>query len=178
MDEQDKELDEILRIFDKAPSPSSERNNHAQMRQNNLQSRQVSQNPIDAERTNQTANKRQPPSSKGRYLSPKRKAAIKRRKRQRTVIASLLALIFIVIFIVLICKGCAGGKKDLSVLQGTWYYDQYTEYEFDGKGNAQLYGSKPRVPSIIQGSARCWKLNIRRNGKITKRSCRFFIVLC
>ena len=32
-------------------------------------------------------------------------------------------------------KGCAGGKKDLSVLQGTWYYDQYTEYEFDGKGN-------------------------------------------
>lgn len=28
-----------------------------------------------------------------------------------------------------------GGKKDLSVLQGTWYYDQYTEYEFDGKGN-------------------------------------------
>ena len=147
MDKQEKELEEILRIFDKAPSPSSERNNHAQMRQNNLQSRQVSQNPIDAERTvrttNQTAYKRQPQSSKGRYLSPKRKAAIKRRKRQRTVIASLLALIFIVIFIVLICKGCAGGKKDLSVLQGTWYYDQYTEYEFDGKGNAQLYGSKP-----------------------------------
>ena len=66
---------------------------------------------------------------------PFRKAAIKRRKRQRTVIASLLALLFVVIFIVLICKGCAGGKKDLSVLQGTWYYDQYTEYEFDGKGN-------------------------------------------
>ena len=109
------------------------------MRQNNLQSRQVSQNPIDAERTvrisNQTAYKRQPQSSKGRYLSPKRKAAIKRRKRQRTVIASLLALLFVVIFIVLICKGCAGEKKDLSVLQGTWYYDQYTEYEFDGKGN-------------------------------------------
>ena len=131
MDEQEKELEEILRTFDKAPSPSSERNNQAQMRQNNLQSRQVSQNPIDAERTvrttNQTAYKRQPQSSKGRYLSPKRKAAIKRRKRQRTVIASLLVLIFIVIFIVLICKGCAGGKKDLSVLQGTWYYDQYTE---------------------------------------------------
>ena len=87
--------------------------NHAQMRQNNLQSSQVSQNPIDAERTvrtsNQTAYKRQPQSSKGRYLSPKRKAAIKRRKRQRTVIASLLALLFVVIFIVLICKGCEGG---------------------------------------------------------------------
>ena len=139
MDEQGKELEEILGIFDKAPSSSLERNNQTQMRQKNLQSRQVSQNPIDAERTvrtsNQTAYKRQPQSSKVRYLSPKRKAAIKRRKRQRTVIASLLALIFIVIFIVLICKGCAGGKKDLSVLQGTWYYDQYTEYEFDGKGN-------------------------------------------
>ena len=96
MDEQDKELDEILRIFDKAPSPSSERNNHAQMRQNNLQSRQVSQNPIDAERTvrttNQTAYKRQPQSSKGRYLSPKRKAAIKRRKRQGAVVVSLSRL--------------------------------------------------------------------------------------
>lgn len=139
MDEQDKELDEILRIFDKAPSPSSERNDYAQIRQNNLRSQQTSQKPINAERTvrtpNQTEYKRQSQPSKGRYLSPKRKAAIKRRKMQRTVIASLLALIFIVIFIVLICKGCAGGKKDLSVLQGTWYYDQYTEYEFDGKGN-------------------------------------------
>ena len=178
MDEQEKEIEEILRTFDKAPSPSSERNNQAQMRQNHLQSRQAPKKTTDAERTartsNQTAYKRQPQSSKGRYLSPKRKAAIKRRKRQRTVIASLLALIFIVIFIVLICKGCAGGKKDLSVLQGTWYYDQYTEYEFDGKGNAQLYGSKPRVPSKIQGSARCWKLNIRRNGKITKKVLPFF----
>ena len=96
MDEQDKELDEILRMFDKAPSPSSERNNHAQMRQNNLQSRQAPKKPTDTERTvrttNQTANKRQPPSSKGRYLSPKRKAAIKRRKRQRIAIVSILAL--------------------------------------------------------------------------------------
>ena len=46
-----------------------------------------------------------------------------------------VALAVLVLVIVLICKGCAGGKKDLSVLQGTWYYDQYTEYEFDGKGN-------------------------------------------
>ena len=139
MDKQEKELEEILRIFDKAPSSSLKRNNQTQMRQKNLQSRQAPKKPTNAERTvrisNQTEYKRQAQSSKGRYLSPKRKAAIKRRKRQRTVIASLLALIFIVIFIVLICKGCAGGKKDLSVLQGTWYYDQYTEYEFDGKGN-------------------------------------------
>ncbi len=56
MDEQEKELEEILRMFDKAPSPSSERNNQAQMRQNNLQSRQISQKPIDAERTARTSN--------------------------------------------------------------------------------------------------------------------------
>ena len=150
MDEQDKELDEILRIFDKAPSPSSERNNQAQMRQNNLQSRQVSQKPIDAERTartsNHTAYKRQPQSSKVRYLSPKRKAAIKRRKRQRAVIVSLFALLIVILIVVLICKGCAGGKKDLSVLQGTWYYDQYTEYEFDGKGNSFLHYLPAMVP--------------------------------
>lgn len=113
MDEQEKELEEILRMFDKAPSPSLERNDYAQIRQNNLQSRQISQKPIDAERTartsNQTAYKRQPQSSKGRYLSPKRKAAIKRRKRQRAVIVSILALFFFVLIIVLICKGCAGG---------------------------------------------------------------------
>ena len=133
MDEQEKELEEILRMFDKAPS--SERNNHAQMRQNNLQSRQVSQNPIDAERTartsNQTAYKRQPQSSKGRYLSPTRKTAIKRRKRQRAVIVSLLALLFVVLIIVLICKGCSGRTDALA---GKWDFDGTTAYEFDGKG--------------------------------------------
>ena len=46
-----------------------------------------------------------------------------------------LQTVIVILIVVLICKGCAGGKKDLSVLQGTWYYDQYTEYEFDGKGN-------------------------------------------
>ena len=135
MDEQDKELDEILRIFYKAPSPSSERNNHAQMRQNNLQSRQVSQNPTDTERTartsNQTEYKRQAQSSKGRYLSPTRKTAIKRRKRQRAVIVSLLALLFVVLIIVLICKGCSGRTDALA---GKWDFDGTTAYEFDGKG--------------------------------------------
>ena len=69
--QKEKELEEILRMFDKAPSPSSERNNQAQIRQNHLQSRQAPQKPTDAERTartsNHTAYKRQPQSSKGRY---------------------------------------------------------------------------------------------------------------
>ena len=56
MDEQEREIEEILRTFDKAASPSSERNNQAQMRQNHLQSRQISQKPIDAERTARTSN--------------------------------------------------------------------------------------------------------------------------
>ena len=51
MDEQEKGLEEILRMFDKALLSSLERNNQAQMWQNNLQSRQISQKPIDAERT-------------------------------------------------------------------------------------------------------------------------------
>lgn len=130
-----KEIEEILRTFDKAPSPSSERNNQAQMRQNHLQSRQAPKKTTDAERTartsNQTAYKRQPQSSKGRYLSPTRKTAIKRRKRQRAVIVSLLALLFVVLIIVLICKGCSGRTDALA---GKWDFDGTTAYEFDGKG--------------------------------------------
>ena len=135
MDKQEKELEEILRIFDKAPSPSSENSVQNQAQQNNKQPRQISQKPTDTERTartsNQTAYKRQPQSSKGRYLSPTRKTAIKRRKRQRAVIVSLLALLFVVLIIVLICKGCSGRTDALA---GKWDFDGTTAYEFDGKG--------------------------------------------
>lgn len=135
MDEQEKELEEILRIFDKAPSPSSENSVQNQAQQNNKQPRQISQKPTDTERTartsNQTEYKRQAHSSKGRYLSPTRKTAIKRRKRQRAVIVSLLALLFVVLIIVLICKGCSGRTDALA---GKWDFDGTTAYEFDGKG--------------------------------------------
>lgn len=135
MDEQEKELEEILRIFDKAPSPSSENSVQNQAQQNNKQPRQISQKPTDTERTartsNQTEYKRQAQSSKGRYLSPTRKTAIKRRKRQRAVIVSLLALLFVVLIIVLICKGCSGRTDALA---GKWDFDGTTAYEFDGKG--------------------------------------------
>ena len=135
MDKQEKELEEILRIFDKAPSPSSENSVQNQVQQNNKQPRQISQKPTDTERTartsNQTEYKRQAQSSKGRYLSPTRKTAIKRRKRQRAVIVSLLALLFVVLIIVLICKGCSGRTDALA---GKWDFDGTTAYEFDGKG--------------------------------------------
>ena len=64
-------------------------------------------------------------------MSAKRRKA----RRRKIAVVSAVALAVLVLVIVLICKGCAGDKKDLSALQGTWYYDQYTEYEFDGKGN-------------------------------------------
>ena len=135
MDEQEKELEEILRTFDKAPSPSSENSVQNQAQQNNKQPRQIFQKPTDTERTartsNQTEYKRQAQSSKGRYLSPTRKTAIKRRKRQRAVIVSLLALLFVVLIIVLICKGCSGRTDALA---GKWDFDGTTAYEFDGKG--------------------------------------------
>lgn len=44
-------------------------------------------------------------------------------------------LIFLITVIVVICKSCSGSTDNLAVLQGVWHYDQYTEYEFDGKGN-------------------------------------------
>lgn len=68
MDEQEKELEEILRTFDKASSPSSENSVQNQAQQNNKQPRQISQKPTDTERTartsNQTEYKRQAQSSK------------------------------------------------------------------------------------------------------------------
>ena len=67
MDEQEKEIEEILRTFDKAPSPSSENSVQNQAQQNNKQPRQISQKPTDTERiartSNQTEYKRQAQSS-------------------------------------------------------------------------------------------------------------------
>lgn len=42
--------------------------------------------------------------------------------------------ILLIVCIVLICKSCTD-NHDLTTLQGAWHYDEYTEYEFDGKGN-------------------------------------------
>ena len=47
------------------------------------------------------------------------------------MIVSLLALLFVVLIIVLICKGCSGRTDALA---GKWDFDGTTSYEFDGKG--------------------------------------------
>ena len=57
MDEQEKEIEEILRTFDKAPSPSSENSVQNQAQQNNKQPRQISQKPTDTERIARSARK-------------------------------------------------------------------------------------------------------------------------
>ena len=110
MSDRDKEYDEFLDVWNKS------KGNRPTQRQSVPQARATTRT--------------------GRYLSHKRMSAKRRKARRRKIaIVSAVALAVLVLLIVLICKGCAGGKKDLSVLQGTWYYDQYTEYEFDGKGN-------------------------------------------
>ena len=71
----------------------------------------------------------------GRYLSPKRMSAKKRKARQRKIaVVSALALAVLVLIIMLICKTCVGGNYNNADLSGVWHYDQYTEYEFDGEG--------------------------------------------
>lgn len=74
-------------------------------------------------------------SRKPRY-SPKRQIARKHNKRRWIIVGiSVLVLILLITFIVVICNRSFDSKDNLAVLQGVWYYDEYTEYEFDGKGS-------------------------------------------
>lgn len=71
-----------------------------------------------------------------KQISAKRQVSKKRKQRQRiTVSISALVVVLLIIIIAVICKSCSGNKDNLAILQGVWHYDQYTEYEFDGKGN-------------------------------------------
>ena len=109
MNDKDKENDEFLETYDKGNGNSPTR------RQSSPQTRTTAR--------------------PGRYLSPKRMSAKKRKARQRKIaVVSALALAVLVLIIVLICRGCAGGNYDNADLSGVWHYDQYTEYEFDGEG--------------------------------------------
>lgn len=47
----------------------------------------------------------------------------------------MLALASAILVIILLCKGCSNDKNINAELEGVWYYDQYTEYEFDDRGN-------------------------------------------
>lgn len=109
MNEKNKEYEEYFKIFEQKPT-----------RQNTGAPR--------------AAQGRKPPRP-GIYLSKKRQSAKRRRqKRRRIAVISAVAVLLLILAIILICKGCSG-NHDLTVLQGAWRYDEYTEYEFDGKGN-------------------------------------------
>lgn len=109
MNDKDKEYDEFLEICNKG---NGNRSTH---RQSSPQTRTTTR--------------------PGRYLSPKRMSAKKRKARQRKIaVVSALALAVLALIIVLICKSCAGENYNNADLSGVWHYDQYTEYEFDGEG--------------------------------------------
>lgn len=67
------------------------------------------------------------------YLSPKRKAAKKRRQRRLTIITVILASVMI-LSIISIVKSCSSGDA----LKGTWDLDGVTVYQFDRNGHGSL----------------------------------------
>ena len=60
----------------------------------------------------------------------------RRRKRQKYLLFLSAALIVLIIGIVLIVRGCSGGRTD--ALYGKWDLDGTTVYVFDGKGSGAL----------------------------------------
>jgi len=82
---------------------------------------------------------RRPHNTKGRPSS-KRMAAIRRQRQMRILIgASAAFLALLILLIVLLCRGCSQSNKELRELQGCWYYNEYTEYEFDGEGKGRMF---------------------------------------
>lgn len=85
---------------------------------------------------NNMSSQRQTVSRSGRYLSPRHTNKKRRRTHHRKfILISALALVMVVFVFILLFKGCSNDKKINDELTGVWYYDQYTEYEFDAEGN-------------------------------------------
>ena len=82
-----------------------------------------------------------PPTPQRRRKVPKWKRFL---RRYGFYIVSALILAVVVLGIVLICKSCSK-TPDASDFNGTYYIDDYTAYEFDGKGKgAMLLGDTTR----------------------------------
>lgn len=66
----------------------------------------------------------------------RRKAAIRRRRRNQLVLIVItFVLIFVAVIGFLIVKNKSHDTQLLRQFHGTWKYDEYTQYEFDGNGN-------------------------------------------
>ena len=75
-----------------------------------------------------------PPTQQTRRKVPKWKRFL---RRYGFYFVSALILATIVLGIVLICKSCSK-TPDASSFNGTYYIDDYTAYEFDGKGKGAM----------------------------------------
>lgn len=93
------------------------------------------QRPISASRTPAC----RPHNTKGRYLSKQVVAILRQRKMRILIGASAAFLALLILLIVLLCRGYSGSNKELRELQGCWYYNEYTEYEFDGEGKGRVF---------------------------------------
>ena len=58
----------------------------------------------------------------------------------RLVIVAAVVLVAVAVGIILICRGCSKAPDDTSAPapDGTYYIDDYTAYEFDGKGEGAI----------------------------------------
>ena len=75
-----------------------------------------------------------PPTPQKRRTVPKWKRFL---RRYGFYIVSALILAAVVLGIVLICRSCSK-TPDASDFDGTYYIDDYTAYEFDGKGKGAM----------------------------------------
>lgn len=67
-------------------------------------------------------------------------AALKKKRRRKANLRSVLILVLIVAVIIIAVKliGSAGGKGSVDELKGFFAADSYTAYEFDGNGKGAL----------------------------------------
>lgn len=85
-------------------------------------------------------------SNKKSVRGRERKSAILRQSRQHIWIGvSTVFLALMILLIVLLFIGQTGGNKELLELKGCWYYDEYTEYEFDGEGRGRMFFDKGKA---------------------------------
>lgn len=134
MDERNQELEEILKMFDRKPSHSSENNiqKKSQMNAHHI-SQKKRRSPQNVRSSNSTAEKDNYQLRQRQKHSAKRKAEKKRRQRRMIVIIAIFVVVLSLVTL-LIVKSC--NKAD--ELKGTWDFDGVTVYQFDGKGNGSL----------------------------------------
>lgn len=66
----------------------------------------------------------------------RRKAALKRKWKKEIAFISIMVVLVIALIIgVFIVVNQSGNRQEITQIQGTWQYDEYIKYEFDGEGS-------------------------------------------